>query len=113
MSIRCLRPMRDGTYFFVGDLEGNVTIYRPNIEKMLAIKAHVSGSDRCESYPVTSIAACPTNFMFCSAAEDANIKVWDLKEISQRRKPQKPIRKFIGHGGTVLSLDWHPKKGLI
>jgi polyadenylation factor subunit 2 len=102
--------MHDGTYFFTGDVGGIVTIYKPNVEKMIVVKAHVPILEKTSSFTVTSIATSPTNFMFCSSAEDASIKIWDLGKISQRQKL--PLRKY-GHGGNVLTVDWHQMKGLI
>merc|ERR1711972_940729 len=117
-SIRCLRNMRDGNYFFIGDMEGIVTIYRPNIEKILALKAHNSNKEKLRSYAVTSLAFSPNNLMFCSSSEDKSIKIWDLGRIpeeiqTKKVKKHKPIRKFVGHVSSVEYVDWHPQKSLL
>jgi polyadenylation factor subunit 2 len=112
-SIRCLRFMRDRSYFLTGDEEGNIVIYRSNIEKMLAVKAHVSEGYTTNTYTVTSVAPSPTDFMFSSASEDTTVKIWDIGEISHRRNNQKAIRNYSGHNGAVMTVDWNPIKGLI
>ena len=64
-----------------------------------------------EPYPVTSLCVAPTDLKFASGAEDAAVKVWDFRRL-QGPNPE-PDRKFDGHGGNVMGVDWHPRLGLI
>lgn len=96
--IRAMSWSPSATFLITSDNLGLIKYWNPSMSNMQVIEAHnESIKDLCFSYNDTR---------FCSASDDATIKIWDSIH-------SKCERVLSGHNWDVRKAQWHPAKALI
>lgn len=96
--IRAMVWSPSSSFLITSDNLGLIKYWNPSMSNIQIIEAHSEGiKDLCFSYNDTH---------FCSASDDATIKVWD----SIRSTCERTLR---GHNWDVRKVQWHNTKALI
>lgn len=96
--IRAMTWSPSSTFLITSDNLGLVKYWNPSMSNIQIIEAHNEGiKDLCFGYNDTH---------FCSASDDATIKIWD--SIHSRCE-----RVLTGHNWDVRKAQWHPTMALI
>lgn len=97
-GVRSLTWSPTGNLLLAGDAGGVVKYFLPNMNNVLAIKAHGES--------IRGVSFSPDERRWASGSDDQSIKVWDTE-----RGMVETV--MTGHGWDVKCLQWHPFKGLI
>ncbi len=96
--IRAMCWARSSSFLITGDNMGIIKYWHPSMNNIQVIHGHDEGiKDLSFSYNDTK---------FCSASDDATIKIWDSVK-------SKCERVLTGHNWDIRKAQWHEEKALI
>lgn len=88
-----------------GDDAGMVKLWLSNFVLVAEFNSHHRA--------VRELTWAPLEGKFCSCGQDGSARVWDTNAVGTNPQQAREEMKLEGHGGDVVSVDWHPYHSLI
>ncbi|XP_055821828.1 uncharacterized protein LOC129890281 [Solanum dulcamara] len=95
-KLLCCHFHSNGEFLATGGYDGKVLIWELGNNNVYSGQGHAD--------QVTDIRFRPNSSVFATSSFDRTVKIWNAAERNS------PFQSLVGHGGHVMSIDFHPTK---